>query len=94
MSVVKDGQTVLEKVAQTTTLDARAETAELCTATLKLTLPTVVDREDNKVNRDYAGWPDRFVIVGKDGRVAYIGGPGPSGFRPNEVEKWLKENTR
>lgn len=31
------------------------------------------------------------VVV--DGRIAYYGGKGPGGFKPNEVEAWLNENT-
>jgi type I thyroxine 5'-deiodinase len=55
-------------------------------------VPTVIDREDNKVNAAYSGWPDRLYVVGKDGRIAYKGGPGPGGFKPAEVEAWLKKN--
>lgn len=66
----------------------------MCTTTLKLTMPTIIDREDNKVNTAYAGWPDRLYIVGKDGKLAYVGGPGPGGFRVNQVEQWLKENVK
>lgn len=90
---LKDGEETLEKILQTDTFKARSDTAEVCCATLKLSLPAVVDREDNFVNEAYAGWPDRFVIVGVDGRVAFIGKQGPSGFKPAEVEEWLKENT-
>jgi type I thyroxine 5'-deiodinase len=72
----------------------RTEHAQQCTAALKLSLPTVVDKEDNKVNSAYAGWPDRMVIVAIDGRIAYKGGPGPMGFKVNEVEEWLKKNAK
>lgn len=92
LNVVKDGKKQLKKIDQTDTLKDRTETAKLTVETLKLTMPTVVDKADNKVNVNYAGWPDRFYIIGVDGRVAYMGGPGPRGFRPLEVEKWLKEN--
>jgi hypothetical protein len=57
-------------------------------------VPTVIDREDNKVNAAYAGWPDRLYVVGVDGKIAFKGGPGPSGFKPQEVEEWLKKNVR
>ena len=57
-------------------------------------MPTVIDREDNRANKAYAGWPDRLYVVGIDGRVAYRGGPGPGGFRVNEVEDWLKRNAK
>ena len=60
---------------------------------LELTMPFLVDREDNKVNAAYAGWPDRLYVIGVDGKVAYKGGPGPGGFKPAEVEDWLKKNT-
>jgi hypothetical protein len=63
-------------------------------ATLKLNIPTVIDREDNRVNAAYAGWPDRLYVVGIDGRVAYQGGPGPGGFKVGEIEEWLKSNTK
>jgi hypothetical protein len=66
--------------------------AEQCTATLKLSMPTLLDKADNKVNQAYAAWPDRLYVIGKDGRIAYQGGPGPSGFKVNEVELWLKKN--
>jgi len=92
--VVKNGKEVLEKIGQTNTLEERSERAQQCTAMLKLTMTTLVDKADNKVNRDYAGWPERLVIVGVDGKIAYMGGEGPAGFRPNEVEAWLKANTK
>lgn len=89
----KDGLETLETIAQTDTLDDRRDTAQVCVASLKLSLPAVVDLEDNAVNVAYSGWPDRFMIVGTDGCIAYIGGPGPAGFKPSEVEEWLKANT-
>ncbi len=89
---MKDGKEVLEKIEQTDDLFARAEHAEVCLATLKLSVPTVLDGENNAVNTAYAGWPDRMYVVTTDGRIAYQGTPGPSGFKPEEVEEWLKEN--
>jgi len=35
----------------------------------------------------YAAWPERLYLVGTDGRVAYAGGPGPSGFSPAELQE-------
>lgn len=89
----KAGEQVLTKILQTATLAERTETAQMCMATLKLSCPTVIDRDDNEVNKAYAGWPDRMAVVGVDGRIAYYGGKGPGGFKPNEVEAWLNENT-
>ena len=91
--VPKDGKEVLKKVEQTESAAARAANAEICVTALKLSVPTVIDRDDNKVNVTYAGWPDRMYVVGVDGKVAYKGGPGPGGFKPAEVGDWLKANT-
>ncbi len=87
----KDGKEVLEKVKQTETFEERAETAQVCTTSLKLSIPTLVDKADNKVNKAYAGWPDRMAVVGVDGKIAYYGGPGTFGFKTNEVAQWLKK---
>ena len=89
---LKDGKEVLEKIGQTSDLATRTQRAEQCMATLRLSMPSVVDREDNKVNIAYGAWPDRMYIVGKDGKIAYKGAQGPRGFKPEEVEKWLKAN--
>jgi hypothetical protein len=86
------GKEVLKKITQTDALDKRIENAEICLNALKLSVPTVIDREDNAVNTAYAGWPDRMYVVGVDGRIAYRGEPGPKGFKPEEVEAWLKDN--
>jgi hypothetical protein len=88
----KDGKEVLKKITQTDAIDHRVQNAEICLTALKLSVPTVIDREDNAVNVAYAGWPDRMYVVGVDGRIAYRGGPGPKGFKPEEVEDWLKKN--
>jgi thiol-disulfide isomerase/thioredoxin len=90
--VIDEGKEALQKVEQTDTLEKRGRNANLCTATLKLKMPVVVDTEDNAVNKTYAGWPIRLVIVDKTGKLAHISGPGPSGFDPSEVAVWLKEN--
>jgi hypothetical protein len=91
---LQNGKEVLEKIEQTNNPLERSLRAEQCLATLRLSLPAVIDREDNKVNIAYAGWPDRFVIVGLDGRIAYYGKQGPGGFKPSEAREWLEKNTR
>ena len=92
--VAKDGEELLEKILQTDSLAARSANAQVCCETLKLSFPAIVDGDDNAVNEAYAGWPDRFVIVGVDGRIAYYGKQGPAGFKPREVEDWLRDNTQ
>jgi hypothetical protein len=91
---LKDGEKKLLKIPQTQKVEERAEVAKQCVATLNLTMPTLLDREDNEVNYRYAAWPDRLYIVGIDGKIAYQGGPGPRGFKVDEVESWLKVNMK
>lgn len=92
--VNKGGEDVLQKIEQTDRMDERIEHARVCGPTLKFTFTTVVDKVDNKVNEAYAGWPSRFVVVDREGRIAFDGGPGPAGFQPAELDKWLAANLR
>ena len=46
----------------------------------------VVDGLDDELARAYGGWPDRLYLIGRDGRIAYQGGEGPFGFKPEELE--------
>lgn len=57
-------------------------------------IPVVVDPMDNRADAVYAGWPERFYVVGEDGRIAYKGKPGPFGYHPEEVEDWLARRFR
>lgn len=59
---------------------------------LKLTIPPVADIPDNCAKYACAVWPERLVIVGTDGCIAYYGGFGPSGFKPAELSDWLRYN--
>lgn len=69
----------------------RSQVAESCAAKLKLSIPFVVDEVNNRVGEAYTGWPDRLYLVGKDGRIAYKGGPGPRGFDVREMSTKLAE---
>lgn len=80
--------------AQPKTLEARHDVARQCCNKLSLTMPTVVDSIDNRVDGLYAAWPERIFIVDREGRIAYAGGQGPFGFKPAEAEAWLKKNLR
>ncbi len=91
---VGEGKKLLKKIEQTATVEERKETAKMCTTTLKLSMPTLIDTKDNQANKVYAGWPDRMYVIGVDGKIAYQGGPGPFGFRPREVEQWLKTHLK
>ena len=51
--------------------------------------PMVVDGMDDRVGILYSGMPDRIYLLDPSGRVAYKGGRGPFGFKPDEVEQSL-----
>jgi hypothetical protein len=72
-------------IEQPTTDAERAEVAEFCTTSLEVTLPTILDKIDDRVANAYAAFPDRIYIVGADGRIAYKGLPGPAGFNVPEA---------
>jgi hypothetical protein len=52
-------------------------------------VPLVVDGMDNRANALYAGWPERFYVVDRQGVIVYKGKLGPFGYHPEEVESWL-----
>jgi hypothetical protein len=77
-------------VATTTTTDERITVANICVKNLGIEFPALVDEADNRVERDYTGWPDRLYVIGRDGTIAYKSAPGPFGFKPAAVEETLK----
>jgi Iodothyronine deiodinase len=68
------------------TTAARVGLARACSARFELEIPVVADDIGDEVTRRYGGWPDRLYLIGRDGRIAYQGSPGPFGFRPDELE--------
>ncbi len=79
-------------IANPTTEQKRAEIAATCTLKLGLSWPTLVDSMDDSTNKSYAAWPDRFYVVGTDGKIALKGGQGPAGFKANELEAFLQKH--
>lgn len=71
--------------AQPKTLADRTVVAETMQSKLKLDVPLLIDGIDNKTCVDYAGWPNRLYIIGIDGKIIYKSGPGPGGFKPEEL---------
>ena len=69
----------------------RAQVANTCMSDLDVSIPCVMDDMENSTARAYRGWPDRLFVVGTDGRLAYVGDPGPMGFLPREMEQALAE---
>ncbi len=74
------------------TLKERSQVAAVCMTRLALEpMPALVDTMDDTVSKDYAAHPDRLYLVGADGRIAFRGGPGPMGFKPEELETAIKK---
>ncbi len=69
----------------------RGNVASACVKELNLPMRAVIDRIDDKTGAAYSAWPDRLYLVGKDGKIAYAGGRGPFGFKPDELEESIIE---
>jgi hypothetical protein len=72
------------------TYEERCKVASDCIKALNLSLPALVDDMSDTAEKAYSGWPDRFFVVAKDGKIAYAGERGPRGFKVDEVERFLK----
>ncbi len=73
------------------TQDERNQVAEVCMTKLALEpMPALVDDMEDTANKGYSAWPDRLYLIGKDGNVAYHGGRGPFGFKPDELEQAIR----
>jgi hypothetical protein len=46
---------------------------------------------ENSTDRECYALPDRLYLIGRDGRVAYRGGPDPFGFVASELEGAIEE---
>lgn len=74
-------------ITDPTTDQERHDVATACALRLKIRMPVVVDSIDDRVARAYGALPDRLYLIGKGGRIAFQGGPGPMGFRPPELQQ-------
>ena len=45
----------------------------------------MVDTIDDEVNKAYSARPDRLYVIDANGKLAYVGDPGPRGFKPAEI---------
>ena len=74
------------------TLAERSEVAKVCMTRLALEpIPALVDDMDDAVSTAYSAHPDRLYLVGRDGTIAWQGGPGPRGFKPEELETAIRK---
>ncbi len=79
------------RVNDPTTDAERHDVAVACGLRLNIQMPVVIDAIDDNIARAYGALPDRLYLIGKGGRVAFQGGPGPAGFRPHELELAIEE---
>lgn len=79
----------IESIDDPTTLLERRDVAISCVTDLKIDIPTVLDDMNDSIAQNYKSHPDRLYIIGKDGKIAFHGGPGPMGFKPNTMETAL-----
>ncbi|XP_068247129.1 type I iodothyronine deiodinase-like [Palaemon carinicauda] len=52
--------------------------------------PVLIDPLTDESSKAYAGLPERLYII-LDGVIVYKGARGPTGYRLEEVEQWLKK---
>ena len=89
----KDGHQVWTKLGPGRSFDARCENADLCTTCLHLSIPVLVDREDNAVTRAYEGWSFRIFVVDRGGSLVYLTNA-HADLEITELEKWLARETK
>ncbi len=82
-----DRPTPIATVEQPVSTDERRKVAAEFVDQNELQIPALLDNIDDKASQEYASLPDRLFLVGKDGKVALAGQPGPSGFDPDLLEK-------
>lgn len=80
----------LKYIKDPTNAFERFQVANTCVANLKISIPTLIDDMENTTAAAYKGHPDRLYLVGRDGKIAFRGGPGPMGFKPEELETAIK----
>ncbi len=76
---------------QHVSLEERFAAARASVERLGLTLPVLVDGMDDAVSEAFAAWPERLYVAEAGGRLAYVGGPGPFEFEPDEAAAALSE---
>src|SRR5438876_11475963 len=88
--VLKDGKYEQKLLGSGENFAERCQQADMCSKSLNLSIPMVVDRQNNAATMAYGAWPERVVIVDRTGNVAYLSGEfNPTSVRLDEVDGWL-----
>jgi hypothetical protein len=81
-------------VEQPVSTEERREVAGKFLDDMKLKITALLDSIDDKASKDYASLPDRMYLVSKEGKIAYAGAKGPRGFKPDELERAIKNELK
>lgn len=90
----KGGGSDLQVIPPTSNVEERLRNYRQFVDVVGLTIPAVIDTEDDHAKRAYAAWPDRIYVVGTDGKIAFKSAPGPVGFKIPDLAVWLRENAK
>jgi tetratricopeptide (TPR) repeat protein len=80
------------KMEEAATLAEKEGHATMCSRKLHLRFPAVVDKMNGAVEKAYAAWPSRAVVVGVDGKMLYNSGLTELDFHAEEMEAALKRS--
>ena len=50
----------------------------------------VIDTLNNNMEKLYKGWPERLYVI-HNSKIVYAGAPGPFGYIPEEVDRFLQK---
>lgn len=89
--VVTDNRAEGIEVQDPTSTEERHAVAETCLVRSAIRIPTLLDTIDDASARAFGAWPDRLYLIGRGGRIAFQGGPGPFGFSPADLEAAIAE---
>ncbi len=69
----------------------REDVASSCALRLQIQMPVVIDPIDDRLASAYGGLPDRLYLIGRGGKIAMQGEPGPWGFDPETLSAAIEE---
>ena len=76
---------------QPRTLAERLSAARRLLAEQDIKADFVLAPMDSAVEQQYAAHPERLFLVDPDGKICYVGGMGPFGYKPEELEGVMTE---
>ena len=93
-AIDSDRPTARSAVEQPLSTKERREVAQKFLKDMKLDVPALLDGIDDAASTAYASLPDRMYLIGQDGKVAYAGGKGPRGFKPDELASAIEKEVK